>query len=100
MLLDLCMLAFCLLLTDMFLTLILLCITEAEPCKWYFRYSLVNWLPAKFGQWEAAEGDWRVGGRRKPGCVSLFQVRPLEMVQCPLEIIPLLGLPDLRPLVT
>lgn len=50
----------------------LLCITEAESCKIHFPGSLVNWLSPRFGQREAAEGDWRVGGRKKWGCSSLF----------------------------
>ena len=91
------------LLTDLFLTVTLLFIAEADNWlmqnKQCFPGCFVNWLSVRCGQWGAVEGDWRVGERKKPRSVSFFQVRSLEMAECPL-IIPLLGFPDFWPLVT
>lgn len=33
--------------------------------------SHVSCLPASNSQWEVLVGDWRVGEREKPGCISL-----------------------------
>ena len=63
------------------------------------RHDWSNLAAAADGHWEAEEGYWRVGGSKRPGCVSLFQVKSLEVAKCPL-ITPLLGLPDFWPLIT
>ena len=46
-----------------------------------FRCSLDTWkIFFRLGE----EGDWRMAGSKRPGCVSLFQVKSLELAKCPL----------------
>lgn len=43
----------------------LLCMAGRWPLQAAFLGSKVNWLPARFGQWEELEGEPSVGGRKQ-----------------------------------
>ena len=47
----------------------LLCITGGpNPTNYISQAPLPTWLPARSIQWEALVRDWKVEGRKKPGC--------------------------------